>query len=189
MTSRKVNYRQGDVIPVSDLGLIQIYTGTGKGKTTASLGLAMRACGHGFKVHMIQFMKGRINYGELETAKKIEGFTIEQFGRAEFVDKEKPAKVDVELAAKALARSKEVIMGGEYDIVILDEVNVAIEWDLITLEDVMDLLRKKPKHVEVVLTGRYARQELIDMADLVSEVREVKHPLKRDIHSRTGVDY
>ncbi|MCK4455765.1 MAG: cob(I)yrinic acid a,c-diamide adenosyltransferase [Thermoplasmata archaeon] len=174
---------------VSDLGLIQVYTGTGKGKTTASLGLAMRACGHGLKAYMIQFMKGRIDYGELKIAEKIDGLTIEQFGRPDFVDKDNPAKEDIKLARDALARSKEVILGGKYDIVILDEVNVAIEWNLIEVGEVIDLLKKKPKEVEVVLTGRYARQEIIDLADLVSEVREVKHPFKRGMHSRIGVDY
>ncbi|MCK4367989.1 MAG: cob(I)yrinic acid a,c-diamide adenosyltransferase, partial [Thermoplasmata archaeon] len=99
---------------VSDLGLIQVYTGTGKGKTTASLGLAMRACGHGLKVYMIQYMKGRIDYGELKAAEKIGGLTIEQFGRPDFVDKDNPAKEDIKLARDALARSKEVILGGKY---------------------------------------------------------------------------
>jgi cob(I)alamin adenosyltransferase len=174
---------------VSDLGLIQVYTGSGKGKTMASLGLAIRAAGHGLKVHMIQFMKGRIDYGELKTAEKIEGFTIEQFGRPDFVDKENPAQEDIELARDALARSEEVIMCGKYDIVILDEVNVAIEWNLIEVDRVIEILKKKPKEVEVILTGRHARQELIDLADLVSEIREVKHPYTRGMHSRFGVDF
>ncbi|MFQ6127424.1 MAG: cob(I)yrinic acid a,c-diamide adenosyltransferase [Thermoplasmata archaeon] len=174
---------------MSDLGLIQVYTGTGKGKTTASLGLAMRACGHGLKVYMIQFMKGKIDYGELRAAEKIEGLTIEQFGRPEFVDKDNPAEEDVKLARKALQKSKEVILSGEYDIVILDEINVAIEWNLVELGDVIDLLNRKPKNVEIILTGRYARKEIIDMADLVSEIREVKHPFKRGMHSRLGVDF
>jgi cob(I)alamin adenosyltransferase len=174
---------------VSDLGLIQVYTGTGKGKTTASLGLAMRACGHGLKAYMIQFMKGRIDYGELKTAEKIDGLTIEQFGRPDFVDKDNPAKEDIELAREALARSEEVVLSGEYDLVILDEINVAIEWNLIDVGKVVDLLKRKPKDVEVVLTGRYARQEIIDLADLVSEVREIKHPFRRGMHSRIGVDF
>lgn len=174
---------------MSDLGLIQVYTGTGKGKTTASLGLAMRACGHGLKVYMIQFMKGRIDYGELRAAKNIEGLTIEQFGRPEFVDKDNPAKEDIKLAKEALQRSEEVILSGEYDMVILDEINAAIEWNLIELGDVIDLLRKKPESVEIVLTGRYARKEILDLADLVSEIREIKHPFKRGVHSRVGIDY
>jgi cob(I)alamin adenosyltransferase len=174
---------------VSDLGLIQVYTGTGKGKTTASLGLAIRAAGHGLKVYMIQFMKGRINYGELNSAEKIEGFTIEQFGRPDFVDKDNPAKEDIELAREALARSEEMIMSGEYDMVILDEVNVAIEWNLVQVEEVVEILKKKPKEVEVVLTGRHARREVIDLADLVTELREVKHPFRKGVHSRLGVDF
>lgn len=174
---------------VSDLGLIQVYTGTGKGKTTASLGLAMRACGHGLKVYMIQFMKGRINYGELNCAEKIEGFTIEQFGRPEFVNKEDPAEEDILLAKDALARSEEIIMSGKYDVVILDEVNVAIEWNLIEVGQVIDILKKKPKEVEVILTGRHARQEIVEMADLVSEIREVKHPFRQGVHSRFGIDF
>lgn len=174
---------------MSDLGLIQVYTGTGKGKTTASLGLAMRACGHGLKVYMIQFMKGRIDYGELRAAQNIEGLTIEQFGRPEFVDKDNPAKEDIKLAREALQRSEEVILSGEYDMVILDEINAAIEWNLIELGDVIDLLRKKPESVEIVLTGRCARKEILDLADLVSEIREIKHPFKRGVHSRVGIDY
>ncbi len=174
---------------VSDLGLIQVYTGTGKGKTTAALGLAMRACGHGLRAYMVQFMKGRIDYGELRVAEKIEGLTIEQFGRPDFVDKDNPAEEDIELAREALARSKEVVLSGEYDLVILDEINVAIEWNLIDVGEVVDLLKMKPKDVEVVLTGRYARQEIIDLADLVSEVKEVKHPFRRGMHSRVGVDF
>ncbi|MFQ5909370.1 MAG: cob(I)yrinic acid a,c-diamide adenosyltransferase [Thermoplasmata archaeon] len=174
---------------MSDLGLIQVYTGTGKGKTTASLGLALRACGHGLKVYMIQFMKGRIDYGELKAVDKIEGLTIEQFGRPEFVDKDNPSEEDVKLAREALQKSREIILSGKYDMVILDEINVAIEWNLIRLEDVIDLLERKPANVEVILTGRYARKEIIDLADLVSEVREVKHPFKRGMHSRVGVDF
>lgn len=174
---------------VSDLGLIQVYTGTGKGKTTASLGLAMRACGHGLRVYMIQFMKGRIDYGELRVAQNIEGLTIEQFGRPEFVDKDNPAKEDVKLAREALQRSEEVILSGKYDMVILDEINAAIEWNLIELEDVVNLLRKRPEGVEIVLTGRYARKEIVDLADLVSEIREIKHPFKRGVHSRVGIDF
>lgn len=174
---------------MSDLGLIQLYTGTGKGKTTASLGLALRACGHDLKVYMIQFMKGRIDYGELKAAENIEGLTIEQFGRPEFVDKDNPAQEDVKLAGEALQRSEDVILSGKYDMVILDEINVAIEWNLIELEDVINLLRKKPKSVEIILTGRYARKEIMDLADLVSEIREIKHPFERGMHSRVGIDF
>ncbi|MFX0125794.1 MAG: cob(I)yrinic acid a,c-diamide adenosyltransferase [Candidatus Hodarchaeota archaeon] len=174
----------------NDLGLLQIYTGDGKGKTTAALGLAMRAAGHGLKVYMIQFMKGQINYGELETAKKISNFTIVQFGRPEFVDKEKPAEVDIKLAHDALAHAREILQGGKrYDIIILDELNVALDFKLISLEEVFSLLETRPKDVELIITGRYAHPELVKRADLVSEILNIKHPFTEGVQARKGIEH
>lgn len=170
------------------MGLVQVYTGNGKGKTTASLGLAMRAMGHGFKVIMIQFMKGRVNYGELKSAERM-GLKIVQFGRPTFVDRNNPAKEDVEEAQRGLSFAREVISSGEYDMVILDEINVALDFKLISLDDVIRLIDEKPPHVELVLTGRYAPAKLIERADLVSEVMEVKHPYRRGVEMRKGIDY
>ena len=180
----------GDTMESGDkrTGLVQLYTGNGKGKTTAALGLALRACGKGMKVYVIQFMKGRINYGELESAKLLPGMVIEQFGRPEFVDKANPAKEDIELARKGLERAKEIVTSGEYDIVILDEINIALDYSLIPEKEVVEMIRTRPLHVEIVLTGRYAPPALIDLADLVSVVAEVKHPYMKGIESRDGID-
>ncbi len=170
-------------------GLIQVYTGDGKGKTTASLGLAIRACGHGLKSYMIQFMKGEIYYGELGTAERLSNcLTITQMGRPDFVNKENPDPIDIELAGKALKLAREIIEDGKYDIVILDEVNVALDFGLIKLSDVLDIIEKKPLHVELVLTGRNAPKEIIDRADLVTEMVEIKHPYTKGIGSRIGIE-
>jgi cob(I)alamin adenosyltransferase len=170
-------------------GTVQVYTGDGKGKTTAALGLALRAVGHGLTVYMLQFMKGSPNYGELTTAGMLPGLTIEQSGRDEFVDRENPARVDIDLAAEGLARSKAAIMDGRYDIVILDEVNVALDFGLISLEDVLELIEKRPPHVELVLTGRSAHPEVVRAADLVSEVLNIRHHYDAGVEAREGIEY
>ncbi len=169
--------------------MIQIYTGNGKGKTTAALGLAMRAVGHGLKVIMIQFMKGKINYGELESAKLLPHFTIEQYGRPEFVDRDNPDKEDIRLAKEAWKRTKQVIASQKYDMVILDEINVAVSFGLIQLKDVIELLERTPKKIELILTGRYMPEAFIEYADLVSEVREVKHHFQTGTPARKGIEY
>ncbi len=173
----------------NEFGLLQIYTGDGKGKTTAALGLAMRAAGHGFKVYMIQFMKGQINYGELETVKKIENFTIIQFGRAEFVDTEKPEEIDIKLARDALAHAQEILQGENYDIVILDELNVALDFKLISLEQVLEFIETRSKNVELIITGRYAHPEIVKRADLVSEILNIKHPFTEGVQARKGIEH
>lgn len=172
-----------------DLGLVHVYTGDGKGKTTAALGLALRAVGHGLKVYMIQFMKGSIDYGELIASKQIPNLTIKQFGRAEFVDKANPKKVDISLAEKALSHAKTILAERKYDVVILDEINVALEWKLINLNDVIELIQQRPKNVELILTGRYAHPKIITIADLVTEMKEIKHPYQKGIKARKGIDY
>lgn len=174
---------------ILDDGLVHVYTGNGKGKTTAALGLAFRAIGHGLKAYMIQFMKGDLNYGEILSANSCNNLTIVQFGRDCFVDRNNPEKVDIDLAKKALEHAKEIIGNGEYDLVILDEVNVALEWKLIETEDVIELIRDRPKNVELVLTGRYAPQEIIDIGDYVTEMRETKHPYEHKISARIGIEY
>jgi len=171
-------------------GMIHVYTGNGKGKTTAALGLAMRATGHGRKAIMIQFMKGDIEYGEIKAAVNLPDFTIEQFGRPSMVDKKNPAAVDVEWARKALQRAKDVIESGEYDIVILDEVNVAVDFNLIPLGAVLDIIEKRAPKTEIVLTGRYAKPELMKIADLVTEMLEIKHYYAyQNIEAREGIEY
>jgi len=169
-------------------GLIHVYTGTGKGKTTAAIGLGIRAAGAGYKVLMIQFMKGR-RYSELESLEHVPNFTVVQFGRDEFVSKEKPAQVDIDLACKGLMYAQEILQKNTYDLVILDEINVALDYHLIALPDVIRLLDEKPDHVELVLTGRYSPPELIQRADVVSEILEIKHPYQKGITSRKGIDW
>lgn len=169
--------------------MIHAYTGNGKGKTTAALGLALRAAGHGLKVIMIQFMKGRIDYGEIRSAKNVPGFTIEQYGRPDFVNPEKPAREDVRLAREAFKRAREVVLSGRYDIVILDEMNVAVDYGLVKSADVIALFKEKPQNVELVLTGRHMPEEFVPYVDLITECREIKHYFSRGVQARKGIDY
>ncbi|MBS3921286.1 MAG: cob(I)yrinic acid a,c-diamide adenosyltransferase [Deltaproteobacteria bacterium] len=171
-------------------GLIQIYTGNGKGKTTAALGLALRAVGHGFKILIIQFMKGNIQYGELESAKKLSPYlTIRQMGRKIFVSKANPDPVDIEWAQKGFALAKEAIFSGHYDMVILDEINVAVDYGLISLSELLQLLGSKPETVELILTGRDARPEILERADLVTEMVERKHYYAKGVKARKGIEF
>ena len=169
-------------------GYIHIYTGPGKGKTTAAIGLGMRAAGSGMKVHMIQFMKGR-RYSELESIDKIPNFSFVQHGRDEFVNKEKPEKIDIDLAKKGFVHAKDVIKKGTYDMVILDEINVAVDFNLIDVHNVIKLIEEKPEELELVLTGRYAHPELTRCADYVTEMLEIKHPYQQGVEARKGVDF
>ena len=165
-----------------------VNCGLGQGKTTAALGLGLRAVGAGLKVHMVQFMKGR-RYSEIDAIKNLSNFTISQFGRDEFVNKEKPEKIDIDLAQKGLAYSKDVIKSGKYDLVILDEINVAVDYKLVSLEDVLNLIKEKPKKLELVLTGRYAHQEIVKISDVVTEMLEIKHPYQNGVNCRKGIDF
>jgi cob(I)alamin adenosyltransferase len=170
-------------------GLVQVYTGNGKGKTSAAFGLALRASGRGLKVYIIQFIKGGFDYGELYVADRIPNLTLRAFGRGKFITEEPPEKEDVRLAEQALQLAKKIIRSGEDDVVILDEINVALKLKLISLEDVMDLIKSKPAHVELVLTGRYAAEEVIEAANLVTDMRETKHPFKEGYEPRKGIEY
>ena len=174
---------------MKDLGLIQVYTGDGKGKTTASLGLAFRACGHGFKVCMVQFMKNSADYGEVKAAAYLPGFELIQVGRHDFVDLADPAPVDVKLAADGWAKAKDIIDSGAYDIVILDELNVAMSCGLVSAAEVAAFLTAKQRRVEVILTGRYAPAEIIAAAHLVTDMQCVKHPYDNGVEARQGIDY
>jgi cob(I)alamin adenosyltransferase len=169
--------------------MIHIYTGNGKGKTTAALGQAMRAAGHGLRVIMIQFMKGEVKYGELEAARRLPNFTIEQYGRPDFVNPENPDTEDIRLAEKALARANEVVSSRAFDIVILDEINVAVNYGLIKSSDVISLFAKKPERVVLILTGRYMPAEFAPFADLITECREVKHYFNKGVQAREGLEY
>ena len=172
-------------------GLVLVYTGDGKGKTTAALGLALRQIGWGRRVLVIQFMKGKGNiYGERKAADKyLPLLEIEQHGRDEFVDLKDPATVDRDLARGALARAGEAFSSGRYGMVVLDEVNIAAACGLISAQDVLDLLAKRPSGLDVVLTGRYCPPEIAAEADLVSEVKELKHHFKNGVAAREGIEY
>ncbi|MEM2355558.1 MAG: cob(I)yrinic acid a,c-diamide adenosyltransferase [Candidatus Bathyarchaeia archaeon] len=176
-------------MPKLEKGLVQVYTGDGKGKTSAAFGLALRAVGRGLKVYIVQFIKGGFDYGELYVVDKLPNLTLKAFGRGRFVTQKPPDKVDVVLAEEAFDLAKKVVESGEYDVVILDEVNVALSLNLISLEKVLELIKNKPKHVELVLTGRYAPNEIIEAADLVTEMREIKHPYRKGCLARKGIDY
>ncbi len=169
--------------------MIQVYTGDGKGKTTAALGQAMRALGHGMRAFMVQFMKGR-TYGELKLCReRLPDLVIRMAGRDEFVRKGDPEEVDLRLAREGWEMAREAITGGEYQVVILDEINVALDYGLLPLPEVLDLLREHSRDLEIICTGRYAPPELVDLADLVSEVREVKHPYQRGEPMREGFEF
>jgi len=176
-------------MPKLERGIVQVYTGNGKGKTSAAFGLALRAIGRGLKVYVIQFIKGGFDYGELYMVDKLPNLELKAFGRGKFVTEKPPGKEDVELAEKALALAEKVVKSGEYDIVILDEINVALNLKLIKIGKVLELIRNKPKHVELILTGRYAPDEIIEAADLVTEMREVKHPYNKGFQARKGIEY
>ena len=171
-------------------GLVQIYTGDGKGKTTAALGLAIRAVGHGFRVYIIQFMKGSGGYGELEGLKRLQPeCQHENFGAQGWVHKGENLEEHIKEVRKAFIRAQELIISGEWDIVILDEILNAIWFELIPESDVLELLNKKPTHVELVLTGRNASMVLIERADLVTEMVQKKHPFEQGIMARIGIEY
>jgi cob(I)alamin adenosyltransferase len=175
--------------PRLDKGLVQVYTGDGKGKTSAAFGLALRAIGRGLKVYVIQFIKGGFDYGELHIVDNLPDFKIAAFGRGKFITDVSPSGEDAKLAQEALKLANKVVKEGEYDIVILDEVNVALNMKLIKINEVLKLIKIKPKHVELILTGRNAPPRLIEVADLVTEMREVKHPYTKGVQPRKGIEY
>ena len=170
-------------------GLVMVYTGDGKGKTTAALGQALRALGHGSKVFFIQFMKGK-KYGEVLYAEKyLPSLTICQCGLDSFVMRDNPKPVDVELARQGVTIAREAVTSGEYNMVILDEINVAIDFKLVPLESVLEIIKNRLPHVDIILTGRYAKPEIISIADMVSEVREVKHHYNKGVKMRAGIEF
>lgn len=169
-------------------GCVQVYTGNGKGKTTAALGLAMRAVGRGLKVCVFQFIKGGGPYGEHLVAEKLAPlFTIIQTGQPGWVNTRDIAE-DRRLAQEALARAREMLASGEYDLFICDEINGAVGFGLIDVEQVLDLIGQRPDAVELVLTGRNAPEQVIEAADLVTEMREIKHYYKAGVPARTGIE-
>jgi cob(I)alamin adenosyltransferase len=170
-------------------GLIQVYTGNGKGKTTAALGLALRAVGHGLKVLVIQFMKGKDNGGETKAAERLSPYlTIRKTGRDTFISKSHPDPIDFKLAREGFAQAKKAIEDEAYDIVILDEINPAIDFGLVPLSDLLQLIDSKPETVELILTGRSAHADILEKADLVTEMVERKHYYKKGVPARKGIE-
>lgn len=168
-------------------GYIQVYTGGGKGKTTAALGLALRAAGAGLKVYIGQFIKsGR--YSEIEALKKLKrNIKVEQFGRGCLI-KKRPMALDITLAERGINIIKDVISKGKYDVVILDEINIALYFKLIALKDIIKILKNKPKNMEIILTGRKAPKEILNLADLVTQMREIRHYYTRKVKARRGIE-
>ncbi len=173
-------------------GLTIVYTGKGKGKTTAALGIALRATGYKKKICMIQFIKGSWHYGEMESSKRLEPeFEMVAIGKGfvGIIDDKSPKEDHQKIAKEAIRISNEKIQSGKYDIVILDEVNYAVNLNLISLDDVLDLIKSKPENVDLVLTGNYAKEEVIEAADLVTEMKEIKHPFQKGIKAKEGIDF
>lgn len=170
------------------MGLIIVHTGDGKGKTTAAMGTAFRAVGVGFKVKMIQFIKGSWDYGELRTAQKLENFEIVPMGEG-FTWETKDRERDTMIAYQTWLTCREAIEKGEYDLLIFDEINVAMSLGYLDVSEVIAALKAKPKDLHVILTGRGAPPELIEAADLVTEMKEIKHPFHSGIYAQRGIEY
>lgn len=170
-------------------GLVQVFTGNGKGKTTAALGTILRAAGYDFKIFIVFFFKGDSAYGEYASLSRLPNVTVASYGLRRLVDVKNVKPEEIEQAELALKAARQVIKSGEYDLVVMDEVNVAIEYKLIKLESVIELIKEKPEPVELILTGRYADNKLIEMADLVTEMVKVKHPYDKGINARKGIEY
>jgi cob(I)alamin adenosyltransferase len=172
--------------------LVIVYTGGGKGKTTAALGMALRAVGYNHKICMIQFIKGSWHYGEIDSSKRLgPEFEIIAAGKGfvGIIDDNSPKKEHEEVAKDAIRFCKEKIQSGKYDIIILDEVNYAINLGLIDVNDVLELIKTKPLGLNIVLTGNYAAPEVIALADLVTEMKEIKHPFRNGKKAKKGIDF
>lgn len=176
----------------SEEGIVVVYTGKGKGKTTAALGIVLRAVGHGHRVGMIQFIKGEWYYGELTSSKRLEPefeLIVAGKGFVGIIDDDHPIEDHRLAATEAVSVAKKKLLSGIYDVMILDEINYALNLNLIALEDVIDVIKCRPKRTSLVLTGNYARREVLELADLVTEMKEVKHPYSRGIKAKKGIDY
>ena len=173
-------------------GLVIVYTGKGKGKTTAALGMALRAIGYEHKICMIQFIKGSWHYGEMDsTAKLGPNFELIAVGKGfvGIIDDKSSKEDHQKIAQEAIKISKDRINSKKYDLVILDEINYAVKLELIKVDDVLELIKNKPENLNLVLTGNYARPEIIEMADLVTEMKEIKHPFQLGIKAKKGIDF
>jgi cob(I)alamin adenosyltransferase len=170
-------------------GLTMVFTGEGKGKTTAALGTVVRALGQGFKVYICFFMKGEYPYGERNILSKLQGVTIASYGHDDFVFPKNVKEEQVVQAVQALKASRDALMSGKYDLVVLDEILVAAAFKLISVDEVVQLIKDKPKKVELILTGRLADPQIVAIADLVTEMVKIKHPFDKGIQARKGIEY
>ena len=172
--------------------MVIVYTGNGKGKTTAALGLAMRAVGYEHKVCMLQFIKGSWHYGEMDSSKKLEpNFELIAIGKGfvGILDDNSPREEHEKYAAEALKICREKIFSEKYDVIILDEVNYAINLGLIDIGEIIKIIKEKPSDLDLVLTGRDVKNEIVELADLVTEMKEIKHPFKSGIKAKKGIDF
>ena len=193
---------------MSDKGYVQVYTGNGKGKTTAALGITMRASGAGKKIAFVQFMKA-LGYSEQKILPTLPGVTWKTLGKPFFIAKkgsiseedlaqygdscvvfeeDNPPADYVKMISDGFAEAKEMVMSGDFDMVVLDEINCAMYFGLLSIDEVLDLIRNKPAHTELILTGRYAPDEIIEAADLVTEMREIKHYYNKGVQARKGIE-
>ncbi|MDP3879080.1 MAG: cob(I)yrinic acid a,c-diamide adenosyltransferase [Dehalococcoidales bacterium] len=170
-------------------GLVQIFTGEGKGKTSAALGTVLRASGYGLRVCVVAFMKGEYSQGEWEALSKLPNVKVAKFGFRTFTNPARVKPEEIEQAHQALAVAREAALSGDYELVVLDEVNVAIAWKLVELDEVVRLIEDRPANVELILTGRMADPRLVEIADLVTECLNVKHPYDKGVKARAGFDY
>ena len=169
--------------------MVQVFTGNGKGKTSAALGAVIRALGHGLKVFIVFFMKGKYPYGEFSTLSKLPNVDVASFGLRCLTDRANINPEEIEQAKLAMSAAREAMLSGNYNLVILDEVNVAVNYKLIELDEVVRLIGDKPRNVELILTGRYADAKLIELADLVTEMVKIKHPYDKGVKARKGIEY
>ena len=167
-------------------GMLQVYTGDGKGKTTAAIGLAVRAAGAGLKVFIGQFVKS-MEYSEIKILENIDNIDVKQYGLNCFIEKE-PEQKDIKAAQEGLEEIKEVLTSGKYDIVILDEANIAVYFDLFSVEELIDVIDSRNEGIEVIVTGRKAKERLMDKADLVTDMQEIKHYYEKGVKARDGIE-
>jgi cob(I)alamin adenosyltransferase len=170
-------------------GMVLVFTGEGKGKTTAALGTVVRALGQGMRIFICFFMKGEYPYGERNVFSKLPGVTLVSFGQEEFVNPSNLQAEEISQAKQALAASREAMLSGKFDLVVLDEINVAAAFKLISPEDILQLIKDKPKNLALILTGRKADSRVIEVADLVTEMLKIKHPYDRGIKGHKGIEY
>jgi len=179
-------------VNMSEKGLVIVYTGNGKGKTTAALGMALRAIGYEHKVCMLQFIKGSWHYGEMDSSKKLEpNFELIAVGKGfvGILDDNSPREEHEKYAAEAVRICREKIFSEKYDVIILDEVNYAINLGLIEVQEIIKIIKEKPSELDLVLTGRNVKDEIVELADLVTEMKEIKHPFKSGIKAKKGIDF